>query len=314
MMRAVVIVDGNIRVEDVKEPTHLDNQLLVRVHSAGINGADILQMRGIYPPPSGVVEDIPGLEFAGIVEATGTGCRRFRPGDKVMGVVAGGAQAEFLSIDEDNAMPVPDSLPLALAGGFPETFFTAYDALWLQAGLNLSDRLAVQGAAGGVGLAAIQMAVAAGVDVTASVRKPDLHERVRSLGARVISPEEFRDSGPYDCILELVGAPNLASDLRELSEMGRIAIIGLGAGATTDIDLGVLMAKRVTIFGSTLRPRSSAEKSMLTRHIEKKVIPLLDNKMAEVVLHRSFSLDDASEAYRSFQTGSKFGKIILQIQ
>lgn len=207
-MRAVVIRDGGLELAERPDPVARAHELLVRVHAAGLNGADLLQRDGLYPPPPGVPVDIPGLELAGVVEGVGEATTRFAPGDRVMAVVAGGAQAELCLVPEITALPVPAGVDLVEAGGFPEAFTTAHDALFTQCGLRPGDRLLVNGAAGGVGAAAVQLGVLTGSRVVASVRAPELREDVAGLGATVVAPGEVQGHGPYDVILELVGAPN----------------------------------------------------------------------------------------------------------
>src|SRR3954454_10816143 len=174
----------------------------------------MLQRRGRYPAPPGAPQDIPGLELAGEVAATGSGATRFAEGDRVMAVVAGGGQGELAGGHERAAMPVPEALDWPAAGGFPEVFTTAHDALFTQAGLAPGEHLLVHGAAGGVGTAGIQLARATGARVTATVRNEQLRASVADFGAEVIAPEAFEENGPFDVILELVGAPNLGANVR----------------------------------------------------------------------------------------------------
>ena len=191
--------------------------MLVRVRAAGINGADMHQLAGRYPAPPGAPPDIPGLELAGEVIEVGDGVERFEPGDRVMSIVAGGGQAEMAVVNERVAMPVPDELDWVAAGGTPEVFFTAHDALFTQAELMVGERLLVHGAAGGVGMAAVQLGTMAGARVTATVRDEHCREQVAALGVNAISPEEFADAGPFDVILELVGAPNFPGNVEALA-------------------------------------------------------------------------------------------------
>jgi NADPH:quinone reductase-like Zn-dependent oxidoreductase len=214
---AATIVDGHIEVREHPDPEPGRGQILVRVHGAGLNGADLVQVRGAYPAPPGWPQDIPGMEMAGEVVATGPAVTRFSPGDRVMAVVGGGAQAELALVHEREAMPVPEGLDWAEAGGLPEVFTTAHDALFTQAGLSMGESLLVHGAAGGVGTAAVQLGVATGARVVATVRDPARRADVESLGATVLDPADAGDHGPYDVILELVGAPNMETNLRSLA-------------------------------------------------------------------------------------------------
>src|SRR5438067_683817 len=236
-MRAATIRDQQIVIEDHPDPQPGAGEVLVRVRAAGINGADMHQRLGRYPAPPGSPQDIPGLELAGEVEAVGPGTARFSEGDRVMAIVGGGGQAELALVHERVLMPVPDALDWVSAGGVPEVFTTAHDAVFTQAGLKAGERLLVHGGAGGVGTAAIQLGCAAGAQVTATVRNPDHHDQVAALGAHVLHPDDFTEHGPYDVILELVGAPNLKPNLEALATDGRVAVIGIGAGATGELNL-----------------------------------------------------------------------------
>src|SRR5690349_11963196 len=233
-MRAVTIRDGQIVVAEHPDPEPQDGQLLVRVRAAGLNGADMMQLAGRYPAPAGAPADIPGLELAGEVVACGRRAGRFEPGDRVMALVAGGGQAELAVVHERTAMPVPDELDWTAAGGVPEVFTTAHDALFTQAGLMVGERLLIHGAAGGVGMAALQLGGMAGARVTGTVRDAAAREQVAALGVQAIEPQDFVDYGPFDVILELVGAPNLPDDLRALAVNGRVCVIGVGAGARVE--------------------------------------------------------------------------------
>jgi NADPH:quinone reductase-like Zn-dependent oxidoreductase len=313
-MRAATIRDGSVSVEEHPDPEPQDGQLLVRVRAAGLNGADMLQLRGRYPAPAGAPADIPGLELAGEVVAAGRGAERFELGDRVMAVVAGGGQAELAVVHERAAMPVPDELDWTAAGGVPEVFFTAHDALFSQAGLTVGERLLVHGAAGGVGMAGVQLGVMAGARVTATVRDPRCREQVGALGSvQALEPAGFAEHGPFDVILELVGAPNMEENLQALAVGGRICVIGLGAGAQAQIDLRVLMGKRARIHGSTLRARSLEEKAMAARLVEKMVLPGFAAGDLAVPVAATYPLDEVAAAYERFQAGGKLGKIVLQI-
>jgi NADPH:quinone reductase len=311
-MRAATIADGRIEVAERPDPEPQDGQLLVRVRAAGLNGADMMQLAGHYPPPPGVPADIPGLELAGEVVSCGRRVGRFEPGDRVMALVAGGGQAELAVVHERTAMPVPEELDWTAAGGVPEAFTTAHDALFTQAGLTVGERLLVHGAAGGVGMAAVQLGVMAGARVTATVRNEHSREQIAAFGVNAIAPEEFVDWGAYDVILELVGAPNLDGNLDALATGGRICIIGVGAGAKTEIDLRKLMGKRGRIHGSTLRSRPIEEKAIAARLVEKMVLPGFASGDLSVPVAAAFGLDEAPKAYDRFQAGGKFGKIVLE--
>ena len=312
-MRAVTIRDTKLSVEDHPDPDPGAGECLVRVRAAGLNGADMMQLRGHYPAPPGAPQDIPGLELADEVIARGPGADRFQDGDRVMGIVAGGGQAELAVVHERILMPVPETLDWRTAGGVPETFTTAHDALFTQSGLRAGERLLVHGAAGGVGTAGIQLGRVAGARVTATVRNPDSRAAVAELGADVIEPEGFADHGPYDVILELVGGPNLPDDLKALNLHGRIVVIGIGAGATAEIDLRVMMGKRARIHSSTLRPRPLEEKAQTARAMERSVLPFFHSGAIQVPIAEVYPLERATDAYERFSGGGKLGKVILEM-
>jgi putative PIG3 family NAD(P)H quinone oxidoreductase len=313
-MRGVTIRDKQLSVEDQPDPTPGAGEVLVRVKAAGLNGADMMQRRGVYPAPAGAPQDIPGLELAGEVLERGPGANRFKEGDRVMGIVAGGGQAELAVVHERILMPVPENLSFTEAGGVPEVFTTAHDAVFTQAGLRPGEHLLVHGGAGGVGTAAIQLAHASGARVTATVRNPDSREKVAEFGARVIEPDGFAEQGPFDVILELVGAPNLAENLSALAPNGRITVIGIGAGATGELNLGALMQKRARIHGSTLRARPLEEKALTARALERSVLPLLASGAVRVPIAATYPLEQAEQAYERFAGGGKLGKIILTME
>jgi NADPH:quinone reductase len=310
-VRAATIRDGEIVVEEHADPTPGAGQVLVRVRGAGLNGADMMQRRGLYPAPPGWPQDIPGMELAGEVAALGPGSERFAIGDRVMAVVGGGAQAELCVAHERLLMPVPGALDWSAAGGFPEVFTTAHEALFTQAQLRPGERLLVHGGAGGVGTAAIQLGRAAGADVTATVRDESLRAEVSGLGANLAPEDGFAEHGPFDVILELVGAPHFAANLEAVATFGRISVIGVSAGVMTELNLLALMAKRARILGSTMRARPLEEKALWARDLEREVLPLFESGALRVPVAATYPLDDAAQAYERFAAGGKFGKIVL---
>ncbi|TMK64506.1 MAG: NAD(P)H-quinone oxidoreductase [Actinobacteria bacterium] len=313
-MRAVTIDEGRLEIRDHPDPEPGAGEVLVRVRAAGLNGGDMMQRRGLYPAPPGAPQDIPGLELAGEVAAMGPGVTRFADGDRVMAVVAGGGQAELAVVHERLAMPVPEALGWPEAGGFPEVFTTAHDALFTQAALASGDRLLVHGAAGGVGTAAVQLGRGAGARVTATVRNEALRSGVEELGATVVEPEGFEAHGPFDVVLELVGAPNLAPNVGALATGGRIVVIGISAGAKAELNLGALMGTRGTVRGSTLRPRPLEEKALAARAVERHVLPLVERGAVSVPIADTFPLDQAEDAYDRFAEGGKLGKVVLTLR
>lgn len=306
-MLAVTLDRGDVRVVDRPMPTVAASEVLVRVRAAGLNGADLVQLIGKHPFPV----DIPGLEIAGEIIETGQEVQRLRKGEKVMGIVRSGGHAEFAVLHERLAMPIPEETSWVTAGGFPEVFITAYDALFTQAHLSIGERLLVQGAAGGVGTAAVQLGHIAGARVTATVRNEVLHERVANLGAKVVIPEALGEHGPFDVILELVGAPNFERNLQALTTGGRIVVIGVGAGDRVKINLRILMYKRVQLLASSISPRSLEEKILATELVETYVLPLLAQRQIQVPIEAVYTLDQAAAAYERFRSGGKFGKIVM---
>jgi NADPH:quinone reductase len=311
-MRAVVIRDTHLHWEGRDDPVPGDTELLVAVRAAGLNAADLVQRAGFYPAPPGWPADIPGMEFAGEVVAVGRQVTLFTPGDRVMAVVGGGAQATLALVDETHALAVPTALPWTEAGGFPEVFTTAYDALFRQAELQMGERVLVSGAAGGVGTAGVQLAAQAGATVTATVRDPARRAAVAKLGAdTVLAPGDEAAQAPYDVVLELVGAPSLTNVLPHLATWGRVVVIGVGGGGRMELELMDLMRKRVRIGGSTLRARDRREKADVAADVAAHVLPALVAGRLQVPVYKTFPLAEAQAAYDHFGAGAKFGKVVL---
>ena len=306
-----MIVDGALEWREHPDPVPGKGELLVSVHAAGLNSADRMQVAGFYPAPPGSPQDIPGMELAGEVTAVGDGVHRFAVGDRVMAVVGGGAQAELAVVHERTAIPVPERLEWPEAGGFPEAFTTAHDALFTQCGLSMGERLCVHGAAGGVGVAGVQLGVASGATVVATVRNEGLRAAVSAFGADVVAPDDFVAHGPFNVILELIGAPNLPNDVESLATGGRIAVIGVGGGAAAELDLMALMGKRARIHGSTLRARPLEQKAVAAHLVEAHVLPLVERGTVKVPVAGTYPMAEAAAAYDHFSAGGKLGKIVL---
>jgi NADPH:quinone reductase len=287
-VRAATIVDGRIEVAERPDPVPGDGEILIRVRAAGINGADLGQRAGGYPPPPGVT-DVPGLECAG----------ETADGRRVMALLAGGGQAELAVVPESHVLAVPDGMPWEEAGGFVEVFATAHDALFAQAELKAGERLLVNGAAGGVGVAAVQLGLAAGARVTANGRHH--HQQLRALGA------DTDVEGEYDVVLETVGGDNLASNLTRLARWGRIVVVGTGAGGRAEIDFRALMSRNGRISASLLRPRTRAEKAAVVRRLG----DFMQGASLHMPVEETFPLDRAQDAYERFRAGNKFGKIVV---
>ena len=312
-VQAVIVEAGSVVVGERPDPVPGTGELLVGVQAAGLNGADLLQRAGHYPAPPGWPPDVPGLELAGVVRAIGPGVERFAVGDRVMAVVGGGAQGELAVVQERTALPVPDTLSYVEAGGFPEAFTVADDALFTQCDLRPGERVLVNGAAGGVGIAGVQLGIVAGATVVASVRDVHLRDALEALGATAVDPADAAEHGPYDVILEPVGASNLKTDIGSLAIGGRLQIIGVGAGARGEVDLLQLMSRRARIQGSTLRARPLEDKAVAARLVERQVLPLIAARRIRVLVEEVFGLKDVDAAYARFAAGGKLGKIILDI-
>jgi NADPH:quinone reductase len=302
-VRAAIISDGRIEIEERPDPQPGDGELLVRVRAAGINGADLLQRAGGYPAPPGAPQDIPGLECAGEVVGLGRGVRDFAEGDRVVALLGGGGQSELATVHERHALRAPAGFSDAEAGGFMEAYATAHDALFSQAALAAGERLLVRGAAGGVGVAGVQLGVAAGARVTALARHSA--DRLKALGA------DTDAGGAYDVVLELVGGDHVADDLGLLAVGGRVVVIGMSAGSRVTLELGLLMRARGRISSSTLRSRRLEEKALVVQRVGRQVLPLAERGLVGVPVDRAFPLDEAQSAYDTFAAGGKFGKLVL---
>ena len=311
-MHAVVIKDTELYWEERDDPTPGDTELLVAVRAAGLNGADMMQRQGRYPAPAGAPADIPGMELAGEVVAVGSQVIGFSPGDRVMSLVGGGAQATMTVVEESHALPIPDPLTWPEAGGFPEVFSTAYDALFTRAGLRMGERVLISGAAGGVGTAGVQLAAAAGASVVATVRHAGRREGVGALGAGVvIDPADVAAHGPYDVVLELVGAASQPTVLPHLATDARVVVIGVGSGAKIELDLLQMMGARASIGGATLRGRSRRENADVAAALTAHVLPLVDSGRLRVPISTTFPMAEAGAAYDYFSAGGKLGKVVL---
>ncbi len=312
-MHAVTIIDGSLAWSERPDPRPGAGELLIDVRAAGICRGDVMQRDGMYPPPPGTPADVPGLDLAGEVIELGPGASRFAVGDRVMAVVVGGGQAERAVVHERLAMPVPAEMSWEQAGAFPENVTTAHDALFTQCGLSLGERVCVHGAAGGVGTAAVLLAAAAGAQVVATVRHPGHRARVAALadGVNAVAPGEFVDRGPFDVVLELVGAPNLPDDVDALATGGRVAVIGVGAGFKAELNLLKLMSARGRIYASTLRARPLEGKADAARRVEAHVLALVRSGRLDLPIAATFAMHEAAAGYERFEAGAKFGRIVL---
>ncbi len=325
-MRAIVISEpGGPEVlelrEDVPTPVPGPDEVLVRVHASAVNRADLMQRRGRYPAPAGSPANIPGLEYAGVVEATGPGVRRWREGAAVMGIVGGGGYAEYVVVHEDEALPVPDRLSLSEAAAIPEVFLTAHDALYTQAELQAGETVLVHAAGSGVGTAAIQLAKAKGARVLGTARSAWKLERAGRLGLDVAidaSTEDFatvveRETGGHgaDVVLDLVGGSVLAGNLKCAAALGRILVVGVVSGSAADLDLRTLMRKRLTLRGTVMRARSLSQKIAVAHAFEADAWRYLADGIVEPVIDRVLPMAEASTAHVLLEENRTFGKVVL---
>jgi len=324
-MRALVIRDGDLAVEDRPVPEPSGTEVLVRVHGAGLNRADLLQRAGGYPAPPGVPADIPGLEFAGRVEQVGERVHALRPGDAVFGIVGGGAQAEYVLTEEGLCARVPASMDLVTAGGVPEAFITAHDALATQGDIHPGARVLINAVGSGVGTAGLQIACAIGATVVGTARTADKLERCKAIGlaAGVLVGESFDPAalakdmvgagGPFDVALELAGGRYVEADVQAAAEKGRVIVVGTLAGIGAQLDLLSLMVKRLVVRGTVLRARSTHEKAAATYSFAGQVVPLLDHGVIAPIVDAILPLDDAPKAYDLLASNATFGKVILSL-
>ena len=306
-------------------PAPVADRVRVRVHAAGLNRADILQRRGGYPAPLGYPQNIPGLEFAGEVDAIGDAVRAWKIGDRVFGITAGGAQAELVVVPESNLARVPAQLSWDDAGAMPEVFITAHDALFTRAGLQMGERVLVHAVASGVGTAAVQLAHATGATVYGTSRSVDKLNRMRELklgmdesvavgdapAKFVEAVQKWTNGAGVDVILDLVGGSYFPPSLEALSIRGRIISVGTTAGAKSEIDLGLLKQKRAAIIGTMLRTRSIEEKAEAIRRFAAAVLPLVSRGRIRPVIDRVYPVNQVRDAHERLESNPSFGKIVL---
>ena len=316
-MRAVVFTGsgGNevVRLEERPDPVPGPDEIVVRVRLAGLNPADLIQRAGNYPAPPGSPQDVPGLEVAGVVEACGGRVASWSPGDRVFGLVGGGGLADRVLVHERCVARVPDRLSEQEAAATPEAFITAHDAVRSQAGLRMGEALLVHGAAGGVGSAAVQIGLLAGARVSGVVRSDAAAEAVAGLGATVVREEDFpeRSGGPFDVVLELVGATHFPGDLDVLAPLGRIVVVSVAAGAEAALSLALLMRKRASVRGTVLRARPLEEKGTVLRAFEREVVPGLADGRLRPLVDSVFPAERYADAFDRLAGSGKVGKVLL---
>ncbi len=324
-MKAVVITRPGgpevLEIQNVETPEPLGDYIRVRVRAAGLNRADLLQRAGGYPAPAGSPSNIPGLEFAGEVDAVGSLVRAWKPGQRVMGLAGGGAQAEYILAHEGLLVEIPENLDFVQAGGIPEVFITAHDALFTQAGLQMGERLLVHAAGSGVGTAAIQLAHAAGVTTFGTSRTPSKLEQAKSLGLDVgISHQNFAaevnrltEGAGVHVVLDFIGAAYLEQNLEALTTWGRIVFLATMGGFQANVNLGMLMSRRISMRGVTLRTRILEEKLAVTRRFTTSVLPLLASGKVRPIIDHVYPLEEIGEAHRVMGENRNFGKLVVRV-
>ena len=303
-------------------PQPAPGEVLVRVEAAGVNRPDVLQRLGQYPPPAGT-SDIPGLEIAGLIVAIHPSVIRWRVGDRVCALVAGGGYAEYCVAPAVQCLPIPPNMNAIAAAAVPETFFTVWTNLFRRGALRSGERVLIHGGSSGIGTTAIQLAHALGAIVFATAGSEEKCEACRRLGARLainyrttdfVEAVQRETSGAgVDVVLDIIGADYFAKNVECLALDGRLVQIGLLGGARTSIDLGRVMRRRLTITGSTLRVRTAEEKGALARDLEASVWPLISDGQVAPVLDRTFPLTAAAEAHRRIEASEHIGKIVLTV-
>ncbi len=316
--------DFDLSIHEVADPLPpRDTQVRVRVRAAGLNRADILQARGLYPPPPGYSPNIPGLEFAGEIESIGGAVSDWQIGDRVFGIAAGEAQAEYLITHTDQIAPIPDNLSFTEAAAVPEAFITAHDALVTQGHIAPGDMVLIHAVGSGVGLAGLQIAKVAGCFVIGTSRTADKIERCRVLGldagVTVSDPPSFAadidnltDGKGVNAILDLVGAAYFEQNLASLAPKGRLILVGLTSGARADFDLSIALKKRATIIGTVLRSRTAEEKALAVKNFVHEVLPLLESGSIRANLDTVFPASEVIYAYKYLESNKSFGKVVLE--
>ena len=327
-MKAVFIKEfggaENLEVREVNDlPQPTADRVLVRVRAAALNRADLLQRRGHYPAPEGFPTEIPGLEFAGEIAKIGDAVINLKVGQRVFGITAGAAQAEFVSVPENTLVQIPENLDFIQAAAVPEAFITAHDALFTQANLRMGETVLIHAVGSGVGLAGLQLAKAAGAIVIGTSRTADKLEKAKEFGldeailtggkgdlAEIINQTT---AAGVNVVLDLVGAKYLSANLHSLTRLGRMILVGTTAGNKAELDFSIVMQKRLRIFGTVLRARSAEEKATATRLFAEQVVPLLAKGLVKPTIDRVFKIEEIRRAHEYLESNQSFGKVVLEI-
>jgi NADPH2:quinone reductase len=325
-MRAVEISSPGgpeaLKLVEAPKPSPKPNEILVKVAAAGVNRPDVLQRMGRYPVPPGA-SPLPGLEIAGEVVETGSGVKGWKPGDKVCALANGGGYAEFCAVPETQALPVPKNLSMADAASLPETFFTVWSNVYDRGRLSPGESLLVQGGTSGIGVTAIQMAAATGNRVFATAGSDEKAAACVRLGAAKAFNYKTQDWSEevraatggkgVDVILDMVGGDYVPKELRCLADEGRLVFIAFLRGPKTELDINQVMQRRLSITGSTLRPRSAEFKGAIAKSLRSRIWPLIEAGKIRPQIYRTFPLEQAAEAHRLMESSEHIGKIVLTL-
>jgi putative PIG3 family NAD(P)H quinone oxidoreductase len=320
-MRAIRIVGAGgpevLHLGELPVPEPSSEEVLVKVEAAGVNRADLLQRQGLYPPPPGTIADVPGLEVAGVVAAHGPGVEHPPVGTRIMSLLTGGGYAEYVAMPATHVVPLPEAWSFEEAATVPEAFLTGHDA-FERVELASGEHVLIHAVASGVGVALLQLAKAVGCAVAGTSRTAEKLEKAQALGLdTAIHVKERFVPGPAlrgwaNVVCDLVGGPYFPGDLIAAAPLGRIVLIGLTGGRSSDIDLGTVLRKRLTVVGTVLRSRSIEEKSELVRSFCARVMPLVERKLVTPVLDRVFPMIDAADAHRYIEQNKNFGSVVLR--
>jgi NADPH2:quinone reductase len=327
-MKAIVITQPGapevLQLTERPKPTFTADEVLVKVAAAGINRPDVFQRKGNYPPPAGAPQDIPGLEIAGTIVEIGANVTRWKVGDKVCALVIGGGYAEYCNVPADQCLPIPQNLSFIEAASLPETFFTVWSNVFDRGHLQKGESLLVHGGSSGIGVAAIQMAKALGCTVYATAGSDEKCKFCEELGAAKpinYKTENFADvikqlthNKGVDVILDMIGGDYTAPNLQSLAEDGRLVFINTMKGKDANIDLSIVMRKRLTITGSMLRPSEISFKAAIAQNLEKNIWPLLKSGEIKPIIYKVFPADQAAAAHQLMESSEHIGKIVLDFE
>jgi putative PIG3 family NAD(P)H quinone oxidoreductase len=326
-MRAVWIASFGgpevLETRQVDRPTINDEQVLVRVRASSLNRADLLQRQGKYPPPPGFPPEVPGMEFAGEVAEIGSSVRQWKPGQRVFGLIGGGAQAEYLATSEHLLAEIPANLSFEQAAAVPEVFITAHDALWTQAGLRPGETVLIHAVGSGVGLAAVQLCRAIQAVPYGTSRTADKIEQAKPLGLEaglavrenfdemLAAAQKWTAGKGINVVLDLVGGPYVKASQKLMANKGRMVLVGTVAGGNYELEARYMLSKRLKVWGTVLRARPLEEKIEVTRRFAAEVAPLLASGVLHPNIDSTFKLDEIGKAHARLESNETLGKVVI---